>query len=50
MTSKTMKIGRPRQLYKGHLDRTFVPIDLREDNGTRVYIPKKSDYYNIPYL
>lgn len=50
MTSKTMKIGRPRQLYTGHLDRKLVPIDLRKDNGTRVYIPKKSDYYNIPYL
>lgn len=50
MTSKTMKIGRPRQLYDGELNRAFIPIELRKENNFEIKVPKKSDFYNIPYL
>ena len=50
MTSKTMKIGRPRQLYDGDINNKFVPIDQRKDQGIEIRVPKKSDYFNIPIL
>ena len=50
MTSKTMKIGRPRQIYNGHLDREFVPIEKRKNNEFQINMPKRSEFYNIPFL
>ena len=45
-----MRIGRPRQLYNGKMNKKFIPIDQREDKGIEIRVPKKSDYFNIPIL
>ena len=51
MTSKTMKIGRPRQIYEGDLNNKFIPIEERKTNeNNKIKVPKKSDFYNVPYL
>jgi citrate synthase len=50
MTSEPMRIGRPRQLYVGYMDRTFIKIEDRKDQNRIVEVPKQCDYFQLPIL
>lgn len=43
------KIGRPRQIYMGYLNRKFEPIEKREKKKFEVVIPKHSELFKIPF-
>ncbi len=45
-----IKIGRPRQIYVGHPDREFVPLEKRLDRKLCIQVPKQCDIFKLPIL
>lgn len=50
MTSEPMKISRPRQLYVGDIDRTFIKLEKRTSRSNMIEVPKQCDYFRLPIV
>lgn len=49
-TEKVMRIGRPRQLYVGEIDKKFKSIEEREEKDLCITVPRQCDIFNLPIL